>query len=87
MPYIVHSGKRCNYPHFSITGVLVMKNTSFTITVPHIFSPISALIAESKSYIITLRFNVHETFQINKSDFLISNEYLYLRVIQYIAFA
>jgi hypothetical protein len=48
-----------------------MRNTSFTITVPHIFSPKSAQSVESKSYIV--RFNVHETFQINQSDFLISN--------------
>ena len=48
-----------------------MRNTRFNITVPHQFSPISALIAESNSYIV--RFNVHETFQINQSDFLISN--------------
>ena len=48
-----------------------MRNTSFNITVPHIFSPISAFSAESNSY--NVRFNVHETFQINQSDFLISN--------------
>ncbi len=48
-----------------------MRNTSLPITVPHLFSPISAQSAESKSYIV--RFNVHETFQINQSDFLISN--------------
>ena len=48
-----------------------MKNTSFAITVPHLFSPISAQSVENKSYIV--RFNVHETFQINQSDFLISN--------------
>ena len=42
-----------------------MKNASLNITVPHLFSPISAMSAESKSYIIVLRFIVHETFQIN----------------------
>ena len=48
-----------------------MRNTSFDITVPHQFSPISALIAESNSYIV--RFNVHEASQKNQSNFLISN--------------
>ena len=43
-----------------------MRNTSFTITVPHIYSPIAAYSAESKSYIITSRFIVHGTFQINQ---------------------
>ncbi len=47
-----------------------MRNTSITITVPHLFSPISAFNAESKSYINTLRFNVHKTFQINPLNFL-----------------
>jgi hypothetical protein len=48
-----------------------MRNTSFTITVPHLFTPISVQSAESNSYIVS--FNVHETFQINQTDFLISN--------------
>ncbi len=34
-----------------------MKNTSLVITVPHLSSPISAFGAESKSYILALRFN------------------------------
>ena len=50
-----------------------MRNTSLIITVPHLFSPISASSAESKSYIIALRFNLYGTFQINQSNFLISN--------------
>ena len=50
-----------------------MRNTSFNITVPHIFSPISAFCAEIKSYIITLRFDVYETFQINQTDFSTPN--------------
>ena len=50
-----------------------MRETTFTIAVPHLFSPKCALSAESKSYIITLRFKVHETLQINQSDFLIFN--------------
>jgi hypothetical protein len=48
-----------------------MNNTSFNITVPHLFSLKSALIAESKTYIF--RFNVHKMFQINQSDILISD--------------
>ena len=48
-----------------------MNNTSYNITVPYLFSPISAFGAESNSYIV--RFNIHEMFQINQSDFLISN--------------
>ena len=48
-----------------------MRNTNNTVSKPHLFSPISALIAESNSYIV--RFNVHETFQINQSNSLISN--------------
>ena len=50
-----------------------MRNTSLFITVPHLFSPISAFSAESKSYIIALRFNVYGTLQINQTDFQISN--------------
>ena len=42
-----------------------MRNTSNTVSIPHLFSPKSAHCAESKSYIITLRFNVQETLQIN----------------------
>ena len=49
-----------------------MRKATSTITVPHLFSPISAFSAESKSHIIALRFNVHGTFQINQSNFLIS---------------
>ncbi len=50
-----------------------MRNTSFTITFPHLFSPISTFSAESKSYIIQLRFKFHETLQINQSNFLTFN--------------
>ncbi len=50
-----------------------MRKTHFTITIQHLFSPISALSAESRLHITTLRFNVHETLQINPSNFLISN--------------
>ncbi len=61
-------------------GSNVMNNTRFHITVPHFFSPKSAFSAESNSYIV--RFNVHETFQINQSDFLISNIIKYEKVYQ-----
>ncbi len=40
-----------------------MRNTSFTVSIPHLFSPISAPSAESNSYIV--RFNVHGTLQKN----------------------
>ncbi len=46
-----------------------MRNTSLVITVPHIFSPISAISAESKSYNNRLRFKYHETFQRHKIRF------------------
>ncbi len=48
-----------------------MRNNSLVITVPHLFSPISAFSAESSLYII--RFDVHETIQINQTNILISN--------------
>ena len=50
-----------------------MMNTNFNITVPHIFSPKSALSAESKSY-NSLRFKIQETFQLNQSNFLVSDD-------------
>ena len=50
-----------------------MKNTSFNITAPHIFSPISALSKGSNAHINTLRLNVHETLQINQTNLLTSN--------------
>ena len=37
-----------------------MRNARLVITVPHLFSSLSAFKAEIKSYIYTLRFNVHE---------------------------
>jgi len=46
-----------------------MKNTGFYITVPPLFSPLSAFSAESRSYIITLRFNFRKALQINQFDF------------------
>ncbi len=56
-----------------------MRNISYTITVPQSFSPISALITENNSYILALRFNIHETLQINQSNFLIFNP-VFIRV-------
>ena len=50
-----------------------MRKTTFASAIPHLFSPISALSAESNSHIITPRFKVHETLQINQSNFGISN--------------
>ena len=43
------------------------------MTIQHLFSPIMAFSSERKLHIVTLRFNVHETFQINPPNFLISN--------------
>lgn len=61
--------------------VKVMKNSKFIITVPHLLSSISALSAESRLYIISLRFNVHATFQINSIIFLsFNNRYHLLNV-------
>ncbi len=45
-----------------------MKKANFNITVPHLFSPIYALLRNSRSYVITLRFKFHETLQINQSN-------------------
>lgn len=50
-----------------------MRNASLVITVPQLFTSISALSAENKSYIIALHFKVHGTLQINQSNFLIFN--------------
>jgi len=47
-----------------------MRKVNFRITVPHLLSPMSTSSAESKSYI--MRFNIHGTYQINQSNFLIS---------------
>ncbi len=50
-----------------------MKNTSLIITIPQLFTSISTLSVKNKSNITTLCFNAHETFQINQSNYLISN--------------
>ncbi len=48
-----------------------MRKENLSITLPRLFSPISAFSAERNPYI--MRFNVHGTFQINQSDFFIYN--------------
>ncbi len=54
-----------------------MQKATFAITFPHFFLPISAYISkanhESSIQSITSRFCVHETLQINQSNFLIFN--------------
>ncbi len=54
-----------------------MQKATFAITIPHFFLPISVYISEanheSSIQSITPRFCVHETLQINQSNFLISN--------------
>ncbi len=54
-----------------------MQKATFAITIPYFFLPISAYISEahheSSIQSITSRFCVHETFQINQSNFGISN--------------
>ncbi len=54
-----------------------MQKTTFAITIPHFFLPISAYISEanheSSIQSITSRFCVHGTLQINQSNFLIFN--------------
>ncbi len=47
-----------------------MQKGTFAITVSHFFLPISAYISEAKHTSITSRFKVHETLQINQSNFL-----------------
>ncbi len=55
-----------------------MSSTCLTITVPHLFLLISAFSAESKSYNISLHCVsiVNGSFQINQSDFSVSNKLL-----------
>ncbi len=52
-----------------------MQKVTFAITIPHFFSPITAYISEvhheSSIQSIKSRFCVHETLQINQSNFLI----------------
>jgi hypothetical protein len=50
-----------------------MQKTTFAITNPHFFLPIAAYISEAHHTSITSRFKVHETLQINLSNFGISN--------------
>jgi hypothetical protein len=50
-----------------------MQKATFAITIPHFFLPIFAYISEAHHTSITSRFCVHETLQINQSNFGISN--------------
>ena len=50
-----------------------MRQTTFTITVSRLFSPTSALSAESKPFTATLRLNAQVTLQIIASNFIILN--------------
>ena len=59
-----------------------MRNTSVTITVPHLFLPKSAFSAERKSCFFFPRFNVDETLQINTSNFLILNKLVLFKVLK-----
>jgi hypothetical protein len=53
-----------------------MQKTTFAITIPHFYLPISAHTAEAHHTSVTSRFKVHETLQINQSNFGISNNTL-----------
>ncbi len=54
-----------------------MQKSTVVTTIPHFFLPISAYISEanheSSIQLITSRFCVHETFQIQQSNFFIYN--------------
>ncbi len=56
-----------------------MQKTTFAITIPHSFLPISAYISEAHHTSITLRFCVYGTLQINQLNFLIFNP-IFVRV-------
>ena len=47
-----------------------MQKASFAITIPHFFLPISAYISQANYILITSRFSVFKTLQINQSNFL-----------------
>ena len=59
-------------------GVKVMRETTFTSTDSHLFSPMSAFLGDSRSHFISLRFKVDKTLQINTSSFLILNNKIVL---------
>ena len=59
-----------------------MGNTGFDITVPHIFSPISAICAESKLYFVKLRLIVSKTLRINALNFLILNKIVLIKFVK-----
>ncbi len=50
-----------------------MQKATFITAIPHFFLTISAYISEVHHTSITLRFCVHETLQIDQSNFGISN--------------
>ncbi len=53
LTYISPIGSLMYLPTYKkVVGVLVMKKTSLVITVPHLFTPMSALNADIKSYIL-----------------------------------
>ncbi len=50
-----------------------MRNISFGIAVPHLFSPLSPTLRAEPNFISNaLHFKIHETLQINQSNFIIS---------------
>ncbi len=59
-----------------------MKNFSFVITVPHLFTSIYPISVESKSCFIKPRFNVDDTLQINASNFLILNKIILIKAVK-----
>jgi hypothetical protein len=63
-------------------GVNVMRKATFTITSPHLFSPMSAFFRDRRSHFITLRFKVDETLQINTSSFLVLNKIVLIKVVK-----
>ena len=63
-------------------GVKVMRETTFTSTDSHLFSPMSAFPGDSRSHFITLRFKVDKTLQINTSNFLILNKIVLIKVVK-----
>ncbi len=50
-----------------------MQKATSAIAFPHFFLPISTYISEAHHTSITLRFCIHETFQIQQSNFFIYN--------------
>ncbi len=59
--------------HLILLGGVMMQKATSDITILHFFLPISAYISEANHTSITLRYKVHETFQIQQSSFFIYN--------------